>query len=327
LRIAVDAMGGDHAPGQIVLGSARAASELGLEVVVVGQPAVLEPIVKEHRVLDLAPAEQVVGMDEPPAAAVRGKPDSSMAVCARMCKQGQADAWVSAGNSGAVMAAALLIQGRVRGVDRPAFGALLPTRAKPCYLVDVGANVDSRPEFLVQFAAMASAYAVRVLGRPAPRLGLLANGEEDSKGDQLVRETHKRLRESQLATFEFIGNIEPKDLLAGRADVVIADGFVGNVALKTAEATVELILGTLREEIPRTLSGKLGGLLIRPGVKRVRDRLDWREYGGAPVLGVDGVAVVAHGRSDAWAIRNAIRTAGQAVESGLVRSIQEAVGQ
>jgi phosphate acyltransferase len=331
LRVAVDAMGGDHAPDQIVWGAARAAEELGVEVVLVGKPAVLQPLLRGRPGLELAPASEVIAMDEQPASAVRSKPDASMVVCARMCKQGESDAWVSAGNSGAVMAAALLVQGRIRGVDRPAFGAILPTKAAPCYLVDVGANVDSRPEFLVQFAEMAAAYVARVLGRPSPRVGLLANGEEDSKGDQLVRESHKRLRERTAATppagFSFIGNVEPKDLLAGKADVVIADGFVGNVALKMAEAAVDLIFGALRQEIPRGLSGKLGGLLIRPGVKRIRGRMDWREHGGAPVLGVNGVAVVAHGRSDALAIRSAIRTAAQAVDSGLVASIQEAVGR
>ena len=224
------------------------------------------------------------------------------------------------------MAAALLIQGRVRGVERPALGSILPSRGRPTYFLDVGANVDARPEYLVQFARMAALYAEQVLGRPSPTVGLLANGEEDSKGDERVREVHRRLRKDSHGV-TFIGNVEPKELLAGKADVVVADGFVGNVAIKMAEATVELILGTLREEIPRTWTGKLGGVLIRPGVSRIRGRIDWREYGGAPLLGIDGVVVVAHGRSDARAIRNAVRVAAQTVEAGLVGRIREAVGR
>jgi phosphate acyltransferase len=326
VRIAVDGMGGDHAPEQIVQGAAQAARDLGVEVTVVGQPERLQPLLAAHHGLRFAPAGEVIGMDEHPAQAVRAKRDSSMAVCARMVKDGAVDGWVSAGNSGAIMAAALLIQGRIKGVDRPALGTVLPTRVEPCYFVDVGANVDSRPEFLVQFARMASVFSSQVMGRVQPRVGLLANGEEEGKGDQLVREVHQRLK-TDSGGLRFVGNVEPKELLAGAADVIVADGFVGNVAIKMAEATTELILRSLREEIPRTLGGKVGGLLIRPGVNRIRGRIDWREYGGAPLLGIEGVAVVAHGRSDARAVRNAIRVAGQAIDAGLVDKIREAVGR
>jgi glycerol-3-phosphate acyltransferase PlsX len=262
---------------------------------------------------------------------VRSKTDSSMSVCARLCKQGQAGAWVSAGNSGAIMAAALFIQGRIRGVERPALGTILPGAGEPAYFLDVGANVDSRPEFLVQFAQMGAVYAEGVLGRPAPRVGLLSNGEEEGKGDELVKDAYGRLkRQSAGATnsrFRFVGNVEPKDVLAGKADVVVADGFVGNVAIKMAEATADFIFRAMREEVPRGAAGKLGGLLIRPGVRRIRERIDWREFGGAPLLGIDGVAVVAHGRSDARAFRNAIRVAKEAVEANLVGKIREAVGR
>jgi phosphate acyltransferase len=326
LRIAVDGMGGDHAPEQIVIGAAQAAAELGVDVTVVGRPDEIQPLLHDHRELSFVSASQVIGMDEHPAQAVRGKPDSSMAVCARLVKEGKADAWVSAGNSGAIMAAALFILGRIRGVERPALGTILPTAGEPSYFVDAGANVDCKPEYLVQFARMGSIFSSQVMGRDAPKVGLLANGEEDSKGDQLVRDVHQRLRKDD-HKLNFIGNIEPKELLAGKADVVVSDGFVGNVAIKMAEATVELILGSLREEIPRTTRGKVGGLLIRPSVNRIRGRIDWREYGGAPLLGIDGVAVVAHGRSDARAIRSAIRVAGQAVEAGLAERIREAVAR
>ena len=325
MRIAIDGMGGDHAPEQAVLGAAQAATELGIEAVVVGRPESVQPLLDSHPQLRFVPASQVIGMDDPPAQAVRSKHDSSMSVCARLCKEGRADAWVSAGNSGAIMAAALFLQGRIRGVDRPALGTVLPTADQPAYMLDVGANVDSRPEFLVQFAQMGAVYAERVLGRGRPRVGLLSNGEEESKGDERTREVHGRLK--RLTSLNFIGNVEPRDALAGRADVVVADGFVGNLTIKMAEATAEFIFKILREEIPRSPRGKLGGLLIRTGVSEIRSRLDWREFGGAPLLGIDGVAVVAHGRSDAKAIKNAVRVARQAVEVGLVGKIREAVAR
>jgi phosphate acyltransferase len=325
LRIAVDGMGGDRAPEQVVLGAAQAAQDFGVDLTVVGQPGQVQTLVDAQTGLTFVPASQVIGMDEHPAQAVRSKPDASLCVCARMCKDGAVDAWVSAGNSGAIMAAALFLQGRIRGVDRPTLGTILPGRDQPCYFLDVGANVDSRPDFLVQFARMGAVFAEQVLGRCPPRVGLLANGEEDSKGDELVREVHRRLREES-APFEFAGNVEPKEVVAGRVDVVVTDGFVGNVTIKMGEATADLIMGTLREEIPRTLRGKIGGLLIRPSVDRIRRRLDWREFGGAPLLGIDGVAVVAHGRSDARAVRSAVGVAKQAVDAGLVDKIREAVG-
>ena len=265
-------------------------------------------------------------MDEHPAQAVRGKTDSSMSVCARMCKQGEAAAWVSAGNSGAIMAAALFLQGRIRGVERPALGSVVPTTGGQAYFLDVGANVDSRPEFLVQFAHMGSVYARELMQRAQPRVGLLANGEEDSKGDELTREVNARLRRNGTG-LNFVGNIEPKEVFEGKADVVVADGFLGNVAIKMAEATADFLFRNLREEIPSTVTGKIGGALIRPGVRRIRSRVDWREFGGAPLLGIDGVAVVAHGRSDARAFRNAIRVAREAVQVRLVDKIREAVAR
>jgi glycerol-3-phosphate acyltransferase PlsX len=222
------------------------------------------------------------------------------------------------------MAAALFIQGRIKGIERPALGSIVPTQDGFAYFLDVGANVDSKPEYLVQFASMGSIYAREMLGRANPRVGLLSNGEEDGKGDELVKETSKRLKESLKG---FVGNIEPKDIYGARADVIVADGFVGNVAIKMAEATAEFLFRNLREEIPKTMRGKLGGLLIRPGVRQLRARVDWREFGGAPLLGIDGVAVVAHGRSDARAIKNAIRVTRDAVQNQLVGKIRAEVGK
>lgn len=324
MRIAVDAMGGDNAPEQVLLGASQAVAELGIEILAVGLPGVVQPLLEKHPRLVLVPCTQVVGMDEHPAQAVRAKPDSSMAVCAKLCREGRADGWMSAGNSGAIMASALFIQGRIRGVERPALGSIIPTRDGFAYFLDVGANVDSKPEYLVQFAAMGAVYAREMMKRAEPRVGLLSNGEEDGKGDELVRETGKRLKGTMRG---FIGNVEPKDVFASKADVVVADGFVGNVAIKMAEATADFLFRNLRDEIPRTTAGKVGGLLIRNDVRRLRARIDWREFGGAPLLGIDGVAVVAHGRSDARAVKNAIRVTREAVENGLVGKIRAEVGR
>lgn len=317
-------MGGDNAPQEVVLGAAQAARDLGVEVFLVGLPERIQPLLEAHPELRFVPASQVVEMNEHPAQAVRRKPDSSLSVCARLAKQGKVDGWASAGNSGGILAAALFLQGRIRGVERPALGTVVPTAGQPAYLVDVGANVDSRPEYLVQFARMGCVYAREILGRPEPRVGLLSNGEEAGKGDQLVRDTRPRLAAAGL---NFCGNVEPKEVLSGRVDVVVADGFAGNLVIKTAEATAELIFRALRQEILSSATGKVGGLLIRGGVRRLRDRLDWREFGGAPLLGIDGIAVVGHGRSDARAIRNAIRVAKQAAETDLIGKIRGAVGR
>ena len=317
-------MGGDFAPAQVVQGAAQAATEYGIDISLVGLPSAVQPLLDSHPRLQLVPCSQVVTMDEHPAQAVRTKPDSSMSVCARMCKENRADGWISAGNSGAIMAAALFIQGRIRGIERPALGSIVPTQNGFSYFLDVGANVDSKPEYMVQFAMMGAVYAREMLGRPSPRVGLLSNGEEEGKGDELVRETAKRLKGSLDG---FVGNIEPKDIYAARADVIVADGFVGNVAIKMAEATAEFLFRNLRDEIPKTMRGKLGGMLIRPGVRQLRARIDWREFGGAPLLGIDGVAVVAHGRSDARAIKNAIRVTRDAVQNQLVGKIRAEVGK
>ena len=284
----------------------------------------MHPLLDSHPRLQLVPCTQVIAMDEHPAQAVRNKPDPSIAVCARMCKEGRADGWTSAGNSGAVMSAALLIQGRIKGIERPALGSIVPTQDGFAYFLDVGANVDSKPEYLAQFAAMGAVYAREMLGRAEPRIALLSNGEEEGKGDELVRETTRRLKGSLPG---FIGNVEPKDVYGAKADVVVADGFVGNVAIKMAEATADFLFRSLRDEIPRTLSGKVGGALIRPRVRKIRDRIDWREFGGAPLLGIDGVAVIAHGRSDARAMKNAVRVTRDAVRNQLVAKIRAEVGK
>ena len=317
-------MGGDFAPAQVVMGAAQAATEYEIDISLVGLPSAVQPLLDSHPRLQLVPCSQVITMEEHPAQSVRAKPDSSMAVCARICKEKLADGWISAGNSGAILAAALFIQGRIKGVERPALGTIVPTQNGFAYFLDVGANVDSKPEYLVQFAQMGAIYAREMLGRPNPRIALLSNGEEEGKGDELVKETTKRLKGMLDG---FIGNVEPKDIYAARADVIVADGFVGNVAIKMAEATAEFLFRNLREEIPKTIRGKLGGMLIRPGVRQLRAKVDWREFGGAPLLGIDGIAVVAHGRSDARAIKNAIRVTRDAVQNQLVGKIRAEVGK
>jgi len=317
-------MGGDNAPLEVIEGAAQAADELGVDLLIAGLPGAVQPLLDRHPKLVLVPCTQVIGMDEHPAQAVRSKPDSSMSVCARLCKERRADGWISAGNSGAIMATALFVQGRIRGVERPALGSIIPTRNGFAYFLDVGANVDSKPEYLVQFAAMGAVYAREMMGRTEPRVALLSNGEEEGKGDELVREATKRLKGTLKG---FIGNVEPKDVFNAKADVVVADGFVGNVSIKMAEATADFLFRSLREEIPRTTRGKIGGLLIRKDVQQLRDRIDWREFGGAPLLGIDGVAVIAHGRSDARAIKNAIRVTREAVQNQLVGKIRAEVGR
>jgi phosphate acyltransferase len=317
-------MGGDFAPAQVVQGASQAATEYGIDISLVGLPPSVQPLLDRHPRLNFVPCTQVITMEDHPAQAVRAKPDASMCVCARMCREGRADGWMSAGNSGGIMASALFIQGRIRGIERPALGSIVPTQNGFAYFLDVGANVDSKPEYMVQFATMGAVYAREMLGRAEPRIGLLSNGEEEGKGDERVKETGRRLK-GQLRGF--VGNVEPKDIFAARADVVVADGFVGNVAIKMAEATADFLFRSLRDEIPKTTRGKLGGLLIRPGVRQLRARLDWREFGGAPLLGIDGVAVIAHGRSDARAIKNAIRVTRDAVENQLVRKIRAEVGK
>lgn len=317
-------MGGDHAPEAVVEGCSLAARELGCEVTVVGRPDQVRPLLAGRPELRFEAASQVIEMTDHPAQAARAKKDSSMAVCARLCKEGQADGWTSAGNSGAILAVALFVQGRVRGIERPALGSVVPTRDGLAYFLDVGANADCRPEWLVQFAHMGAVYATSMLGRALPRVALLSNGEEPGKGNALVKEVQEILAADGQQRFRYVGNVEGKDIFAGAADVVVADGFVGNVAIKMAEATAEFLLRTLREELPRSPVSALGGLLIKGRVGEIRARIDWREFGGAPLLGIDGVAVVAHGRSDARAVRNAIRVARDAVEQGLVEKIREA---
>jgi phosphate acyltransferase len=321
VTIALDGMGGDHAPDVVVEGALLAARELGVRILLVGRREEIEPRLKGQSGSDrveVVHASDVVEMSEHPANAVRQKPDSSMVVGARLVKEGRAGAFVSAGNTGAVMAAGLFELRRIRGVDRPALAAVFPTRRGGTLIVDVGANADCKPEYLAQFGLMGSVYMERVFGISRPKVALLSNGEEDTKGNALVQAAHPRLRELPI---NFVGNVEGKDIPPGEVDVVVCDGFVGNVVLKLAEGLASSITGLIREEIRASLVSKLFAVGVLPAFRRVRRRLDYAEYGGAPLLGLNGVCIVAHGRSNALAIKNAVRVATQAVEHDVVGTI------
>jgi phosphate acyltransferase len=316
IRVAVDAMGGDRGPDEIVAGALAAATD-GIVPVLVG------PKDLDAHGLELIEAPDVIAMDEKPAEAVRAKPSSSLVVACRAVGEGRADAVVSAGNTGAMLAASLLELRRIPGVRRPAIAVTIPSRRKPTVLLDSGANADARPEDLLQFGHMGAVFAEEILGVPDPLIRLLSIGEEPEKGSRLTLEAYEFLAASEL---NFGGNTEGRDLLEGAADVVVADGFTGNVALKLLEGTIKGVLDAFREEITATPTGKLGGLLIRPAGRRLRRRLDPDTYGGAYLLGLRGLAVIAHGNSSRRAITNAIRLAARGVEHGVVDRLTERLG-
>jgi phosphate acyltransferase len=308
IRVAVDAMGGDRAPEEAVAGAADAASR-HIQPVLYGPPGL------ETRGLPLVEAPDVIDMDDPPVESVRAKPESSLVQAVRGVAGGEADAVVSAGNTGAALAASLLHIRRLPEVQRPAIGVAIPARSGPTVLIDAGANAEARPEHLLQFAHMGVVFAEEILGVENPRVRLLSIGEEDEKGNELTLEANALLRESAL---HFLGNAESGRLLEGDSDVVVSDGFTGNIALKALEGTIRSLLDFLREELASTPRGKLGGLLIRPAARRVRGRLNPETYGGAYLLGLRGLVVIAHGSSSRVAIANAIRLAARGVEHDVV---------
>ncbi len=324
-RIAIDAMGGDHAPAEIVAGALRAQEELGVKVLLVGDPEQIAAAVRQHTSaspLEIIPAEGTIEMCEEPLSAIRRKPKASINVAMDLVKHKQADAVVSAGHSGAAMAAALLRLGRLPGIDRPAIGAVLPTMiaGKPVIILDVGANVDCRPKFLEQFAFMGTVYSQYVLGNANPKVGLLNIGEEPSKGNELALRTHQLLQENP--QIPFVGNAEGRDVLTGNFDVIVCDGFVGNVLLKFAEAVGEVALQILREELPQGVHGKLGTSLLKPNLRRIKQRMDHAEHGGGLLLGVAGVCIISHGSSQAPTIFNAVRLAREAIDNRVLDRIQ-----
>jgi phosphate acyltransferase len=313
VRVAVDAMGADRGPQEVIAGARAAASD---EI----QPVVVGPAGLDTHGLELIEASDVIEMDEKPTDAVRSKPDSSLVVACRTVGEGRADAVVSPGNTGAMLAATLRYLGRVQGVRRPAIAVAIPSRRGPSVILDAGANADARPENLLQFAHMGAVFAEEILEIPNPEVRLLSIGEEPEKGNQLTLEAHDLLAESGL---NFKGNTEGRDMLVGAGDVVVTDGFTGNVTLKLLEGTIKNLLDALRDEISATPRGRLGGLLIRPAARRLRDRLDPDTYGGAYLLGLRGLAVVAHGNSSSRAIANAVRLAARGAEHDVVGRLAE----
>lgn len=327
-RIAVDAMGGDHAPTEIVLGALRAKEELDVDILLVGDPEPIELILSQHGTttssqLQIVPSDGVIEMDEEPISALKRKPKASINVAMKLVKTGKADAVISAGHSGAGMAAALLRLGRLKGIDRPAIAAVFPTiiPGKAVMVLDVGANVDCRPAFLEQFALMGSVYSQYALGVAEPKVGLLNIGEESTKGNDLALRTHELLDANP--RIPFIGNAEGRDVLSGEFDVIVCDGFVGNILLKFAEAVGGVALQILREELPRGLHGKIGTAILKPNLRRIKQRMDHAEHGGGLLLGVDGICIISHGSARSPMIFHAIRLAKEAVDNQVLARISE----
>jgi glycerol-3-phosphate acyltransferase PlsX len=322
--IAVDAMGGDEAPTHIVDGALAAARHFDLGVTLVGPASRLEAELALHPGADLqrvriVNADTVVEMAESPAAALRRKPTASIRVAAETVARGEAAALFSAGHTGATVMAAHAAFGMLPGADRPALTATVPTRGRPAALLDVGASVQCRPHHLLQFAVMGTVYARVAFALEQPRVALLSIGEEATKGNELTREAYRLLKASPLA---FIGNIEAKDLYSGAADIIVCDGFTGNIALKVSEGLVEMVEELLREELSSTFTMRVGSLLTRRALRRFRRRVDYSEYGGAPLLGLAGIAIVGHGRSSAKAVRNAVAMAYRFASSRFIERVE-----
>jgi len=330
-RIAVDAMGGDYAPGEIVAGAIRAGAELNVEILLVGDRPQIEAYLAQnpghHQGLKIVDAEGVVSMEEEPLTALRRKPQASINVAMSLVKEGHADAVVSAGHSGAAMAAALLKLGRLKGIDRPAIGTVFPTLLadKSVIVLDVGANVDCKPKYLEQFALMGTVYSKYVLGTPDPKVGLLNIGEEATKGNDLALQTYQRLEANP--QIPFVGNAEGRDVLSGNFDVIVCDGFVGNVVLKFAEAVGEIVLNIFKEELPQGWRGLVGSAILAPNLRRIKQRIDHAEHGGALLFGVDGICIISHGSSRAPSVFNAIRLAQEAYDNQVSERIRAWTGE
>lgn len=325
-KIAVDAMGGDHAPGVVVDGALLAAHELGVEIVLVGEKEAVEQELAQHprtSAVEVVPASQVITMHESPSSALRKK-DSSMKVAFEMMKRGEVEAVVSAGNSGAMMATGMFVMGTLSEVARPAILIVVPSITGATVVVDAGANVDCKPGHLVQFGLMGSIYAERILGIKEPRVGVLSNGEEHGKGNDLTRAASEQLSATAL---NYIGYVEGRDIFNGKVDVIVCDGFTGNVALKTMEGMASFASEVLKSAFEKNLVNRIGYLLARRALGEAYRRLDYAEYGGAPLIGLDGVGIIAHGGSNPRAIKNAIRAARDEVEQDVNRHIVDVLGE
>lgn len=326
MKIVLDAMGSDNYPDPEIEGAIRAADHFGVEIILVGNRNIVEPKLTAENSNNLPivvhHAPDVVQMDDKAVESARQKPENSMAIGLNLVKEGAAEAFVTAGNTGAAMFNALRKLGRIKGVLRPALSGIIPVKNGRAILIDLGANADCRPEFLVQFAIMGSIYAQKVLKIDRPRIGLISNGEEPGKGNQLVKDTYPLLEKTGL---NFIGNVEGKEIFGGHTDVAVTDGFTGNVMLKSSEAVAKLITEILKEELSSSLRTKIGALFAMPAFKKIRELMDPSESGAAPLLGIDGLVFVGHGRSDGTAMMNAIKVAKEAVEMDLLTALTEAI--
>lgn len=325
MRIAIDAMGGDHAPGAVVEGALAAALEWkDTEIILVGDEAAISPLLAQKPAnLHIRHASEVIEADDEPVKAVRRKKDSSMVVAGRLVREKEADAMISAGNTGALMATGLLVVGRMEGIDRPALAPIIPTLdGKGVLALDLGANMDATPANLVQYAIMGSLYRQKVHGIAKPRVGLLNVGTEAAKGNELTKEAFPLLEQ---APIHFVGNVEARDVLSAECDVLVCDGFVGNILLKSLEGTAGAIFSVLKEEFTKSLLTKLAAAVVKPGLSRFRKKLDYKEHGGAPLLGLNGLVVKSHGSSDALAVKNGIRQARQALSNNLVSAISSEI--
>jgi glycerol-3-phosphate acyltransferase PlsX len=325
--VAVDAMGGDLAPGHVIDGALAAARHFDLGVALVGPIGRLEAELTRHAAADLrrlrlVDADDAIGMDESPTVALKRKPRASIRVAAELVSRGEAAALFSAGHTGATVMAAHAAFGMLSGVDRPALAVAVPTMRQPAILLDVGATVDCRPAHLLQFAIMGAVYARVGLGVDTPRVALLSIGEEETKGDELTREAHQLLKSAPVS---FVGNVEAREVYSGDVDVIVCDGFTGNIALKISEGLVEVVEGLLREELSSTVTMRVGSLLTRRALRHFRRRVDYSEYGGAPLLGVAGVAIVGHGRSGAKAVRNGVAMACRFAGSRFIERIEREI--
>lgn len=322
-------MGGDHAPGEVIQGALDAVRDLGLEIILVGREEAIQAELKARggvpSGVTIYPASEVIGYDEPPVQAVRRKKDASLVVAARLVKEGQADAVLSAGSTGALLAAGLFMVGRMPGIERPALGTPVPTRGgQPVLLLDVGANAENRPEHLVQFAVMGSVYAQAALGIQNPRVALLNIGTEEEKGNALVKEAYALLKGT--TGIRFTGYLEPRDIPFGGADVVVADGFTGNIVLKTFEGVAMSLMGMIKDALTSSAVAKVGALLAKPALAQVRRKTDWTEYGGAPLLGLKAPVVKCHGASNARAIYSGLRVVRGLLEGQAIARIGTAIG-
>ncbi len=322
MKIAIDAMGGDYAPEEIVNGAVLACRELSAEVILVGNEKKITDLLKNQSVsglkLEIYNTSEVIEMDEHPANAVKKKKDSSLVVANRLVKEGAASAVISAGNTGAAMSASLLTLGRIKGINRPAIASPMPTNTGVSVLLDAGANADCDPDNLLQFALMGSIYAEQVFSIAKPRVGLLSIGEEETKGNKLTIEAHQLLKQSKL---NFIGNIEGRDVHHGECEVIVCDGFVGNIVLKLSEGLASALFGQIKTALTKNLITTTGALMVKSAFKSIKGKMDYTEYGGAPLLGLNGISMISHGRSNAKAIKNAVKAAMKAVNEDIVGKI------